>query len=76
MIQFAEMYNNPKSYFNSTEPPNVTGVPSFTSLFGGKGADSYLWGDSLHPSEQTGRNVAKEYVNVVTGKSKYATYFS
>jgi hypothetical protein len=68
--QFTDMYNNPKEYFNGTAPPNVTGMQGFTS------PDSYMWGDALHPSEATGRWTAKEFINVASGTSKYATYFS
>ncbi|KAF2674234.1 hypothetical protein BT63DRAFT_435380 [Microthyrium microscopicum] len=75
---FEDIISSPKDYLNGTEPPNVTGVPTFslTNLLSGKGmsSDSYLWGDALHPSEQTDRLVAKEFVNVMTGKSKYAVY--
>ncbi|KAE8447780.1 hypothetical protein EG329_010174 [Mollisiaceae sp. DMI_Dod_QoI] len=44
-------------------------VPSSISL------DHYMWYDELHPSQQTDEAIAKEFVNVVKGSSKYATYW-
>lgn len=38
-------------------------------------ADHYMWYDELHPSQQTDEAIAKEFVNVVKGDSKYATYW-
>jgi hypothetical protein len=35
-----------------------------------------MWYDELHPSEQTDRVIAREFVDVVKGKSKWATYWS
>jgi hypothetical protein len=35
-----------------------------------------MWYDELHPSEQTNRIVAREFVNVVGGQSVYASYIS
>lgn len=57
-------------YLNGTAPANVTGV--------GKGSaspDSFLWYDTLHPSEQTDRVIARTFVDVVSGSSEYATYW-
>jgi hypothetical protein len=34
-----------------------------------------MWYDELHPSEQTDKAIAREFVNVVKGASKYATYW-
>lgn len=33
--------------------------------------DSYMWYDSLHPSEQTDRIVAREFVDLVTGNGTW-----
>lgn len=33
--------------------------------------DSYMWWDELHPSEQTGRNLAKEMLKKINGQSIY-----
>ena len=37
--------------------------------------DSFMWYDTLHPSEQTDKFIAEEFVQVVKGKSKWATYW-
>jgi hypothetical protein len=34
-----------------------------------------MWYDTLHPSEQTDKFIAEEFVQVVKGKSKWATYW-
>lgn len=82
----ADIYYNPTQYLNGTAPANVTGynnhcnIPENTVCF--KAAttlseyDSFEWYDPLHPSEQSDRIIAKEFVNVVHGESKYATYFT
>lgn len=33
--------------------------------------DSFMWWDELHPSEQTGRLLAREIAKKLDGKSKY-----
>jgi phospholipase/lecithinase/hemolysin len=74
------MYQNPKAYFNGTEPANAIG----SVLTCGKdkqcvtspSPDSYLWFDELHPSEQASRLLATEFVKLVSGKSRYASYLS
>ena len=38
--------------------------------------DSFFWFDELHPGEQVGRVVAKEFGKVLKGRPKYATYLS
>jgi hypothetical protein len=35
-----------------------------------------MWGDLLHPSPALGKCIAKEFVTVTSGESKYATYIS
>ena len=37
-------------------------------------ADWFL--DELHPSEQTDRNIAKNFVDVLNGNGTYASYYS
>lgn len=34
-----------------------------------------MWYDALHPSEQTDRVIAANFVEVVKGTSKWATYW-
>ncbi|KAJ7191634.1 GDSL lipase/esterase [Mycena pura] len=79
---FEEMYNNPAKFFNGSIPANVTGhchqcpdPNDFTQCGIGDCTlaqrDSYMWWDELHPSEQTGRNLAMETFKALTGRSKY-----
>lgn len=70
----SDMWINPGSYFNGTAPPNVTstidacgGACSDSSV-----RDSYMWYDTLHPSEQTDRIIAQEFVNIVTGNGTWS----
>jgi len=46
------------------------------SVHNAQSKDSYMWYDELHPSEQTSRIVAKEFVGVLNRESKYAKYYS
>lgn len=73
------MYNHPEQYL--TSPANVT-APYRQCDATGKvctdakdGLDHYMWFDDLHPSEKTDQAIAHEFVNVVEGTSKYATYW-
>ncbi|KAL1860513.1 hypothetical protein Daus18300_009145 [Diaporthe australafricana] len=69
----SDVWKNPGSYLNGTVAANVTGT-----ITGCGGAcsessvrDSYLWYDALHPSEQTDRIIAQEFVDIVTGNSTW-----
>lgn len=75
-----DIYYHPTQYFNGTAPANVTGAAHLCNDQGSNcttasSLDSYMWYDPLHPSEQTSRAIAREFVNVVEGKSKYASYW-
>ncbi|TKA54230.1 hypothetical protein B0A49_12900 [Cryomyces minteri] len=77
----SDIYYNPSAYLNGTLPANVTGWDNHCNLAGNVCArtnspDSFLWYDELHPSEQTDRIIAKNFVDVIKGASKYATYWS
>lgn len=37
--------------------------------------DSYMWYDELHPSEQTDRIIAREFLEVLKGGSRWARYW-
>ena len=67
-----EMYFNPEDYFNGTAPANVTSGITFSDR---SSPDSYLWWDDLHPSEQTARTIAKEFMGVLNGTSEFAEYW-
>lgn len=76
-----DIYNNPSEYLNGSAPLNVTGYVNHCNLTGqdcvaSDSPDSFMWYDPLHPSEQTDRIVAKTFVDVVKGASKWATYWS
>lgn len=75
-----DIWKNPANYLNGTAPLNVTGNVYTCDTAGNNcksasNPDSYLWYDELHPSEQTSRVIAKEFVGVLDGKSKWAKYW-
>lgn len=73
-FQISDMYEHPHQYLNGTSPLNVTG--DSRECNGDEcDPDSFLWYDRLHPSEQTHRVIAREFVHVVYGYSKWATYW-
>lgn len=52
----SDMYHNPASYFNGSEPANVTGWENQCSAeqecqlaYDGTSSDSFMWFDELHP---------------------------
>lgn len=75
-----DIYYNPANYLNGTAPLNVTGAVHECDATGmqcttSTSPDSFMWYDDLHPSEQTDRVIAREFVDVVKGKSQWATYW-
>ncbi|KAJ6620442.1 GDSL lipase/esterase [Mycena sp. CBHHK59/15] len=79
---FEDMYNEPGKWFNGSIPANVTGhchqcpdPDDYRQCGIGDCTlaerDSYMWWDELHPSEQTGRNLAREMWKKLMGTSKY-----
>lgn len=76
-----DIYSRPAVYLNGTTVPlNVTAPDNKCNhnkvCVRGSSPDSYLWYDDLHPSEQAGRVVAREFIGVLGGKSKWAKYNS
>lgn len=74
------IYNHPAQYLNGTAPLNVQGAdhlcyPRGANCTLSTNPDSYMWFDPIHPSEQTSRVVAREFVKVMTGNSEYAQYW-
>ncbi|KAA8571849.1 hypothetical protein EYC84_001809 [Monilinia fructicola] len=71
-----DVYNNPTQYLPAPAIVNVpyvlTGSPSSKQP---GNLDGYMWYDELHPSQGTDRVIAHEFLNVVNGTSKYATYW-
>jgi hypothetical protein len=75
----SDIWNQPSLYLNGTTPLNVTGSIygcAISSCPGLSSRDSFMWYDDLHPSEQTDRVIAREFVNVVNGVSSWTKYYS
>ncbi|KAF2443003.1 carbohydrate esterase family 16 protein [Karstenula rhodostoma CBS 690.94] len=70
-----DMYANPEEYLNGTAPLNITGYVVGAGNISRSDRDSYLWYDELHPSEQVDRVVAREFVGVLGGASRWAKYW-
>jgi hypothetical protein len=77
LLQITDIYNNPSQYLNGSAPLNVTGFASSDMKAANTtDKDSFLWYDELHPGEQADRVIAREFLGVVAGDSKWATYWS
>ncbi|OOF92871.1 carbohydrate esterase family 16 protein [Aspergillus carbonarius ITEM 5010] len=75
-----DIYNNPTRYLNGSAPANVTGYDHHCNVAGTEcyrlsSPDSFLWYDQLHPSQRTDQIIAEEFVKVVRGESRWATYW-
>ncbi|PYH95491.1 GDSL lipase/acylhydrolase family protein [Aspergillus ellipticus CBS 707.79] len=75
----SEIYNNPSEYLDA--PANVTGYDyhctiNATDCENLPDLQSYLWFDQLHPSVRTDQIIAREFIKVVHGESRFATYWS
>ncbi|KIW82352.1 hypothetical protein Z517_05379 [Fonsecaea pedrosoi CBS 271.37] len=82
-----DIYNSPTQYLNGTGVAkggeSVWGYENHCTVDqktcvqrqNGTNPDGYLWFDELHPSEQTDRIIAQNFVQVLNGTSKYATYY-
>ncbi|EJD42561.1 hypothetical protein AURDEDRAFT_199605 [Auricularia subglabra TFB-10046 SS5] len=84
---FTDMHRHPARYFNGTAPLNVTGSISACvfqangdmdtascSTATGTDADSFLWFDELHPSEQADRIVAEAVAAAMTGSTRWTLW--
>ena len=76
-----DIYTNPTAYLNGSAPANVTSFENQCDVTGANcvvasSPDSFFWYDELHPSEQTDRILAEEFVAALNGNGTYATYFS
>jgi len=84
----SDIYDDPTAHLNGTDvKPNsetVWGYDHHCNVNAtvcalqdnGTNPDGFAWYDELHPSEQTERVVARTFVQVLNGTSKYATYYS
>ena len=70
-----DIYENPAAYLNGTAPLNVTGYVIGAGDISLSDRDSFMWYDELHPSEQVDRVIAREFVGVLGGSSKWAKYW-
>ncbi|PWY92183.1 hypothetical protein BO70DRAFT_305454, partial [Aspergillus heteromorphus CBS 117.55] len=72
-----DIWNNPADYLNGTVPYNVTSsiYRCGSPCAAGDVQDSYMWWNDLHPSQQVDRVIAREFVDLVKGGSKWATYW-
>lgn len=78
--KLSDVYNHPEDFFGQGSAVNVTGYNKHCDV---KGQDcqylphpeQFMWYDELHPSEVTDKVIADEFVKVIGGKSKYATYW-
>jgi phospholipase/lecithinase/hemolysin len=76
-----DVYYRPEMYLNGTVPLNVTGYNVQCGgdgncwVYRGDDRDAFMWYDELHPSEQVGRVLAREFVETVKGRGKWATYW-
>ncbi|PYH76303.1 hypothetical protein BO82DRAFT_296554 [Aspergillus uvarum CBS 121591] len=72
-----DIWENPSQYLNGTAPLNVTSsiYRCGSACSSSAVRDSYMWWNDLHPSEQTDRIIAREFVNVVKGQSQWAKYW-
>lgn len=72
------IYNNPTDYFKA--PANVTGYINHCNLDKTEchrmdNPESFMWFDYSHPSQRTEQIIAEAFVEVVKGRSKWATYW-
>jgi phospholipase/lecithinase/hemolysin len=75
-----DIYKHPTQYLDS--PANVTGQYLMCDETGsncqtqeGKKGSQFLWYDELHPTERVDEVVAREFVRVVEGSSRFAAYW-
>ncbi|PQE31364.1 acetyl esterase protein [Rutstroemia sp. NJR-2017a WRK4] len=74
-----DIYNNPTKFLPA---PAVVDKPYILCDLSGSpcpqqpgNIEGYMWYDELHPSPGTDKVIANEFINVVKGTSKYATYW-
>ncbi|KUI68634.1 hypothetical protein VM1G_03676 [Cytospora mali] len=74
----SDIWHNPGAYLNGTAPLNVTSTIEAcgSACSNTTVRDSYMWWDTLHPSEQTDRIIAQEFVNIVEGNGTWSKTWS
>ncbi|KAK3307519.1 carbohydrate esterase family 16 protein [Chaetomium strumarium] len=74
-----DIFDEPAKYLDA--PRNTSGYyhhcpPAGSPCVNQPGSlDGYLWYDELHPSNKTSSVIAKNFLDVVAGKSKYGTRY-
>lgn len=76
-VQLSDLYYYPSDY------PEIRNVSSFINRCDNESRqcerlpnpEQYMWFDELHPSEQTDRIVAEHFIEVIEGKSRWASYW-
>jgi phospholipase/lecithinase/hemolysin len=79
---FRDIYNHPERYLNGTAPLDVKGYNSHCNVDSSKcweyrmeDRDAFMWFDELHPGEQVGRVLAKEFREIVKGRGNWVTFY-
>jgi phospholipase/lecithinase/hemolysin len=69
-----DIWLNPEVYLNGTAPLNVTSTIEAcgSACSDSSVRDSYMWYDTLHPSEQTDRIIAQAFVAIVEGNGTWS----
>ncbi|KAE8393090.1 hypothetical protein BDV23DRAFT_180970 [Aspergillus alliaceus] len=75
----SDIYYNPEEWFGRIGA-NVTGFVKHCNSEGEdcvhlQDEETFMWFDELHPSDTTDRFIAEEFVKVVNGESRWATYW-
>lgn len=82
------IYHNPEQYLNGTIAPVIETPAAECALnelnlsecepVGNaiENPDAFMWFDDLHATEQTHRALAREFVKVLDGESRFAAYYS
>lgn len=75
-LQLSDIYFYPTDY---PEIRNVTGYINHcdkgTQCERQPHPEQYMWFDELHPSEQTDKIIADQFVETIEGKSRWAWYW-
>ncbi|RPA75263.1 GDSL lipase/acylhydrolase family protein [Ascobolus immersus RN42] len=76
-----DILNRPSAYLNGSAPLDTTGYNNHCTLDWQckmerpQDKDSYFWYDSLHPSEQVGRVIAREFAKIFKGEGKWTSFY-
>jgi phospholipase/lecithinase/hemolysin len=79
----SNIYATPAEYLNQSVPVRVTDHERHCDTSGDNceyeydntNPDAFMWWDELHPSEQVHKIIAREVIETLDGRSRYATYW-